>query len=70
MDVAENLCDKIAILVKGQIHIPSQSFNFYNTYVSLTELVQRKLIHDFSIYQSSLQSVFLQFSKSQHDQYN
>ncbi|CAK55643.1 unnamed protein product (macronuclear) [Paramecium tetraurelia] len=124
MDEAENLCDKIAILVKGQVyclgspqelrikygdgydiqlreyknrqeitqflnrqfqniteiiqkdqenlqfHIPSQSFDFSKAYFSLTELVQKQLIHDFSINQSSLESVFLQFSKSQQDQYN
>ncbi|CAK90572.1 unnamed protein product (macronuclear) [Paramecium tetraurelia] len=46
-----------------------QVFRFYNAYFSLAELVQRNLIHNFSINQSSLESVFLQFQK-QIDQYN
>ncbi|CAD8134445.1 unnamed protein product [Paramecium octaurelia] len=122
MDEAESLCDRIAIMINGEIfclgnpkelrdrygegynisirnpssreqilkiiqeqyseakesqetheeyqsiHIPTHQFQFFNVFQLLTELEQKNYIKDFTINQSTLESVFLQFSQLQQQQ--
>ncbi|CAD8050071.1 unnamed protein product [Paramecium sonneborni] len=122
MDEAESLCDRIAIMINGEIfclgnpkelrdrygegykitirnpnnrqqilniikqkysqatetqetheeyqsiHIPTNQFQFYNVFQLLSDLESQNYIQDFTINQSTLESVFLQFSQFQQQQ--